>query len=218
MEVFVAVTSGDRKVFIETAESVLKNTHVLRDHGHKVKVYFNFNDCQISRSRNLCSQLFLKSNADKMISVDWDIGFDDDAMLKLVSRNVDWVTGQYPQKIKDLERYSCCIKTDEGGYPVVKDGLMQATMTAIGFSCLTRKVFDDIIASGQVKMDHTGLYNFTDIGMIEPDNNNWYGEDVALCNRWARTGGEMWIEPDINFTHTGLVQFTGNMHRHFLQK
>jgi hypothetical protein len=218
MNIFIAVTSGDRKIFIETAEAVLKNSHILRDSGHTVKVYFNFNDCQISRSRNLCSHLFLKSGADKMVFVDWDVGFDDDAMLKLVNRDKEFVVGVYPCKLQGDEKYPCIINSDNTGRPVVKDGLVQADMVPVGLGCLSRSVFEKILTSDQVRQDHIGMYNFFDLGMVYPDDNMWYGEDIVFCRRWQKAGGEMWIEPNINFTHTGLIQFKGNMHEYLLKQ
>lgn len=42
-------------------------------------------------------------------------------------------------------------------------------------------------------------------------NAQFWGEDYWFCMRWKEQGGEIWVDPDITFTHTGSKQYSGRL-------
>ncbi len=39
----------------------------------------------------------------------------------------------------------------------------------------------------------------------------WWGEDYAFCHKWQALGGQIWIDPDILFTHSGRNSWTASL-------
>jgi hypothetical protein len=60
--------------------------------------YFLANDALITRARNYIVKVFFKTDADYLLFIDSDIGFDAAQVLDMVSENVDVIGGIYPKK------------------------------------------------------------------------------------------------------------------------
>jgi hypothetical protein len=60
--------------------------------------YFLANDALITRARNYIVKVFLKTDADYLLFIDSDIGFDASQVLDMVNENVDVIGGIYPKK------------------------------------------------------------------------------------------------------------------------
>lgn len=41
--------------------------------------------------------------------------------------------------------------------------------------------------------------------------NQFWGEDLFFCDRWAALGERIWIDPDIDFQHSGKKAYRGNL-------
>jgi hypothetical protein len=88
----------------------------------------------------------------------------------------------------------------------------------MGFCRINQTVFKELITRGGIREDSEGLYNFFDTGSIFPEENTWYGEDTAFLRRWRDIGGEIWVEPDINFCHQGIKEYKNNLHEYLSGK
>jgi hypothetical protein len=210
MKIFIAVTAYGDKIFTECALSILRNSHVLRDMGHTVMPFFYGSDCYLDRGRNVCVFKFLETDCTDMFFVDSDVGFDQDAMLKMINHDKDIVAGAYPYR--NVIGFPVCIYAGADKRPLVEENskLIKAGLITMGMTRIRRDVFETMIEKKVVKKDNFNLYNFFNVGMVFPDDNQWYGEDVVFCKRWQSIGGELWIEPNINFTHTGNREHKGN--------
>lgn len=215
MHIFLAITGYDGKIYGKCSESILKNCINLLQHGHKVMPYYN-NDLYIDRSRNFCVDLFLDQDCDAIVFIDSDLAFDDDAILKLIEHDKSIVAGAYRYK-----------KTEED-YPVTLDfsrennckeeatGLVYVKRAPTGLMKINRKVFEEMIDCYKMKHDEREIYSFFETGMIFDNDNNWYGEDTAFCKKWTDLGGEIFVEPRVNFTHIGSQEFSGNYHEYLM--
>jgi hypothetical protein len=176
-------------------------------------------------ARNTLVAMFMKDiDATDLFFIDADVGFDASAVLKLLGRQEDIVAGIYPLK-KDVEGYPVEIKRVDG-VPVGQDDLVEADFLPTGFMRIKRKVFDAMqeaypelkYKSGIVDVSNSDVkevYDFFNMGAI--GSSAWTTEDFAFCQRWRDVGGQLWIMPDIDFTHTGNKAFTGNFHQYLLQ-
>ena len=41
------------------------------------------------------------------------------------------------------------------------------------------------------------------------EDGHYYSEDWLFCHRWAKMGGETWVDVSINLTHTGIEDYRG---------
>jgi hypothetical protein len=219
MDIFIAIPSYDGKVISQGVESLLKNTHILRDSGHNVKTFFYNGNCYIARARNLCVKVFLESDCTDMIFVDTDIAYDDDAMLKLIKYDKDVVGGVYPLKQKELDFPAMLVFDKETNNCKEEDtGLVEVSALPTGLLRINRTVFERMILLFHMKPDHEDCYSFFDTGMIFPDDNTWYGEDIAFCKRFKFIDGRMFIEPNITFRHYGSYSWIGNYHEWLMSR
>lgn len=216
MNLFIAIPSFDGKLTMPCAEGLLKAVNVLRDEGHQVMTYFHPGNVYIAAARNVCVYYFLKSPCDDLIFIDSDVGFDKDAISKLLVHDRDLIAGIYPNK-QDRVKYPMLLNfSKQNNCKEEETGLVYADMVPTGFMRIKRSVFERMAAHYDMKKSHEEMYSFFDTGMIFEDDNTWYGEDVAFCKRWRDMGGEMFIEPRINFTHTGTKHWKGNLHEYLM--
>ena len=217
MYIFIAVISFE-KIYPETVLSLVHNTHVLRDSGYKILPYIHSGDCYLDRARNTCATLFLQTDCTDIIYVDSDISFEKDTMLRLLKYDKDIVVGAYPYR-----------SDEKLGFPVIlqagqcKDeetGLAKAQSVTIGMGRIKRSVFERMKDYYKILKDQFDIYSFFDTGQrfLCRGDNTWYGEDNYFCMRWREMGGEMFIAPDMNFTHIGNKKFNGNFLKYIEEK
>lgn len=221
-KIFLAVPVGSGTITYDCAESILRNTHILRDNGIEVVPYFKPSHIYVDRERNLCIKAFLESDCNEMVFIDSDVSFEDNSLLKLLKHDKDIVGGVYPFRKDNEDDYPVVIRFNEqNNCKEEETGLVYADMIPTGFMRIQRRVFDRILEdssdkSYSVVKDHEGVYTFFRTGILFPDDNTWYGEDVAFCKKWRMMGGELFVEPRITFYHTGMKQFKGNYHEHLM--
>ncbi len=109
-----------RKLFVATPKyggqcggmytrSICDLTALCVKYGIEVRSYFLFNESLITRARNYCVDEFLRSDAEHMLFIDSDIGFNPQdviAMMALQSPEspYDVIAGPYPKKCITWEK------------------------------------------------------------------------------------------------------------------
>lgn len=225
MKVFFAIPSysgvKDEK-FLDSLERTLKHC---QENGIETALSILQGCCYVQMARIKLLNDFLKSDADKLFFLDDDLEWDCKDALKLIQMNDDFTAGIYPYK-KDYEDYPVVINVNEDFTPVVRaDGCISGALVPTGFLCVSRSAINKLIAAYPEKKftDHAGTDKEVELYDLFPqgvDSGRWVGEDYAFCKLWTRTGGQIWINPNITFNHHDRlknVNHTGNYHE-FLMK
>jgi len=219
MNIFIAIVSRSGSSSVFCADSIIKNTHHLRDIGHNVSIYYHVGNIYIDVARNICVQKFLETDCSDFVFIDDDVAFDDDAISKLLLYDKDIIAGVYPFKQDSLE-FPAHIKFDDITNNCMEEstGLVTATMVPTGFMRIKRAALEKIVNYYNLKKDKNGKYHFFKTGVLFENDDRWYGEDPYFCKQWVAMGGELFIVPDINFVHTGIKHFTGNFHNYLSER
>jgi hypothetical protein len=225
-KIFIAITSYESKITTKCAEALLCNIETLKEAGHEVQTYFHSGDAYIARARNYCATIFLHTKFTDLVFIDCDVGFEKSDILKLFKHDLEVVAGVYPYRTDDPDiiggkiPFPITLKFDLHTNNCLdeKTGLVSAFTVPMGFCRINRTVFKELIDKGSVSEDSHNLYNFFDTGSIFNAENTWYGEDTAFCRRWREIGGEIWVEPDINFIHQGIKEYKNNLHEYLSRK
>jgi glycosyltransferase involved in cell wall biosynthesis len=78
-------------------------------YGIEIRSYFLFNESLITRARNYCVDEFLRSNADHLLFIDSDIGFNPQDVIAMMALQTpeseyDVIAGPYPKKCITWEK------------------------------------------------------------------------------------------------------------------
>jgi len=110
-----------RKLFIATpmyggqcagmfARSVADLSALCAAHGIPLQMYFLFNESLITRARNYCVDEFMRSDAEHLMFIDSDIGFNPQDIIALMALQTnepdkyDIIGGPYPKKCISWEK------------------------------------------------------------------------------------------------------------------
>lgn len=202
------------------------------------------NDALITRSRNTLVSSFLNETAaTHMLFIDADISFEPDAVLRLLRSNKDVVGAMYPIKDYDWEQASTAPSSSETypqaamryvGTPIPGrsaewDGACStAYYIGTGMMLIKRSVVEKMIAA-YPELRYTGIHAFHRDKrpqlpqyalfecLIDNETGLYLSEDYAFCERWRRLGGKLWLDTEIQLTHTGPYRFAGNPGPRFQQ-
>lgn len=214
----------DVKGFSPYILSMFQTVYALARH---TKVDFEFNelsgDSYVWRARNLLAERFLHSDATHLIFLDSDQGWSLEAIMRLIKADGDVVGGAYPSK-NNWEHYSVCVYTDENGIPETNaEGLIRAQKVPTGFMKIKREVFERLKKAYPENWyweggDTSSLRKMYDyFGHLTLDHVK-LGEDISFCKRFEMIGGELWVEPRCDISHTGSKTWTGNYHKFLLKQ
>ncbi len=194
-------------------------------------------DALITRARNSVVTQFLdKPAATHLMFIDADIGFDAEAVFRMLDFDKDVVGGIYPAKNID---WNLVQKASEEKHPDLRAASMnyvvgfenrqriesvgpyaRARYIGNGFMLIKRRVFEvmkekypelryeRINANPDIHRGSPNRYAFFEC-MI--DGEGFYlPEDYTFCKRWTDTGGEIWADIASKLTHLGPYSFVGD--------
>lgn len=207
MRVFIGIPAYDAKVGVATVQALLSETAILDGLGHECGVGFVGGCSLITHARNDLARGFLASGFDKLAMIDADVSWEPGSLVRLLHHNVDLVGGAYPYK------------REPESYPVTwlpsrerVDGMIEVEALPGGFMVITRAALERVVEAFPDRRYRHGddqFYAFFDAPFRE---GRLFGEDNAFCDLWRKTGGKVWLDPDLTLTHTGGdPAFTGRI-------
>jgi hypothetical protein len=223
MKLFIAIPCHDGKPLAECSQSIVENATRLITLGYEVCVYYHSRNIYLDQARNYCVHKFLNSDCTDLIFIDSDVSFKPDSIEKLLKHDKDIIGGIYPLKQDELQFPTEIKFNEENNCKEESTGLVYSTMVPTGFLRIKRNVFDRLIESDterkkyRIQKDQNDVYTFFNTGILF-DDNKWRGEDVAFCKYWLEIGGELFIEPDITFNHTGTKHWEGNFYNYLMSR
>lgn len=168
----------------------------------KPTLYIHAHCSIVSRARNLILAQFLASDCDVLVTIDDDIAWDGDELLRLIAHEGDMVAGIYRPK-EDAERYHCRLVNP---LAVPDGGLLEADRVPAGFLKLTRACVEKMRKT-YVHLayfdPHSPTKEAHDLFSFVVEDHAFWGEDYTFCRRWRSIGGRIWVDPDMTLHHVG---------------
>ena len=165
--------------------------------GYKVEFQFFFG-YQVDQIRNLIAKW--GEHYDYLFSVDSDISFDKDTLVKMLAHDVDIVSGLYIQRIPGTHSLEIYEASNNGGsrripFVKVKDTpFLEIVGCGMGCALIKGKVFREV-----------GYPQYTYHSAL--DHNNTLSEDVDFCRKARAKGFKIWADTTIRCKHTGNSTF-----------
>ncbi len=171
--------------------------------------------CYLDQVRDLIAKQFLESDATDLLFIDADLGWDAEAVVRIVQAEGDIVAGLYPFKM-DTESYPVRVPVDADGKVGSKGGMVVLDGAPTGFLRIRREALEKMIAahpeweveSYDARTEKTKTYYH--LFRCEQEGKQWWGEDYNFCRKWIAMGGEVLGLPNITFHHVGRKAWTGN--------
>jgi hypothetical protein len=195
-------------------------------------------DSLITRARNNIVANFLDTpDATHLMFIDADIGFEPEALHRLLRLDEDLVAGRYPVKVRDWPKIrETMAKSPDAplesaglhyvGQPCdlpeleTRDGFCTGTYAGTGFLLIKRAVIERMVLAypetkyksmqtfPRPKTESDNQYNLFDC-MIDPATGVYLSEDFTFCHRWRKIGGKLWLDTQSKLVHVGSHEFHG---------
>ena len=151
--------------------------------------------------------------------LDDDIGWPAQKVIEFLERPEPVLAGIYPLKSDDIN-FPVELKADvTTGKLIERDGLVAALSVPTGFLRFKRHVIERIAKiSAPFKdqsPDGTPTEHLEMFRMGRAADSWWWGEDYYFSRAWVDgLDGELWVDPNIPFTHRGSKAWKGNLSDH----
>jgi|SRR5579863_699861 len=208
--VLFATPALHHSVCLEYLDSWTRTLVKLVEAGIPFGSLYRGGDPYLSKVRSKLATDFLRKfpQASDFFFIDDDVGWPAEKVIEFIRRPEGVLAGIYPKKSDELDFPVHLIADTATGKLIEReDGLLRAFKVPTGFLRIKRWVLEEMTKISGIfydtEHDHSvGEYsNIFEMG-VAPDR-WWTGEDYAFAQKWVDMGGEVWIDPDIQFTHRG---------------
>lgn len=207
MKVFVGIPAYDGKVHIGTATSLATEAALAAKVGVDLRLSFQPGMSLVHAARNIIVANFLDSDCDRLVFIDADTGWPPGAVITLAARPQAIIAGACRRR-KEPEDYAVYWADDI----TLTDGLIEVWGIGAAFMAISRGALEhlrDATPERAYEVEGRPVHGFFDSPVC--DGRLW-GEDVAFCRSWRKTGGKVWIDPTIELQHLeGLQTFSGTL-------
>ncbi len=176
----------------------------------------------IDKVRSKLATQFLKDFpfATHLFFLDDDVGWlgYEHKVIEFVERNADIICGVYPKKQETIDWPVELLAEPGTGELIEQDGLLMSGGAGAGFMCIARRVLERLAedCGTFIEQDASGEwkeYYFLFRKGLGPDGHYW-GEDYCFLFNARHVGFQVWVDPDIKFTHRGQKKWTGRLADH----
>jgi len=221
--------------------SVLPLSFTLAGMGDSMFYPSIHNESIITRARDaLVYDMLQQKDADGILFVDADTGFDPIAVAEMIHSGKDFIGAIYPKKAinweqvrtaalngeEDLERYTGYFTGVVPANQEIKiTEPMEVQRVGTGLVYISRRVFEELAPSCRKYKDitqHLGkkvereLTQFFDMQFDE--HGELLGEDYYFCKRWTDIGGKIYAAPWVDTVHYGTYGFSGSFAQTIMRK
>lgn len=237
----IVTPSHDGKFFFNYVNSLLNFYQQALANGLPVQFLLMQGESLITRARNNCVAQFLANPEwTHLVWIDSDIGFQPEAIFRLLLSDYDIAAGVYPLKTDHwpedglpegmtaqqfsnmYQRYTVNARNKDNAekleFNIQEDGFLELSEAPTGMMCIKRDVFLRMMAQYpelQYVPDSLGL---VDQGlhyrffdvMVDPDTKRYLSEDYYFCRLWENMGGKVYVDALSNLTHQGTKVYSGN--------
>lgn len=217
--VIFATPCYDHRVCYEFLKSSLETEWALNARGIARGYIGRGGDQFIAKVRNKIVTEFLKNYpmATHLFFLDDDIGWPPGKVIEFLDRPEDIIAGIYPKKQENRD-FPVELEADAfSGSLVERDGLVKARGVPTGFMRIKRRVLEKMAeVSGTFReMDADGTWGeYYEIFRCGVMNGEFNGEDYIFCQNAMAMGFEIWVDPNIPFTHRGNKKWADNLSLH----
>lgn len=211
---FIGTPAYEGKVHVQYAMSMLDTCEILRALNYNPMVRVPVGGSLLVADRNRILQMFWESEAEYLLCVDSDLGFDARVLLKMMkdmeNENIEFIAGVYPSR--DAKGFNFRPFVEEDGRIVMdeKTKLLKMEYVPAGFMLLkrdvVRKLHDKFPELYYTPKDpRNGSESAYCIFDTEVWEGEFWGEDYVFCRRVREAGVDIWVDPLIQFNHAGVV-------------
>ena len=209
-KVFIATPAYQGKVHVQYALALNDTCTLLRMHGFEVTIRMPVGGSLLVADRNRLVQMFWDSGCDYMLCVDSDLGWDPNAVMRLIEADKDVSGGVYPTRDKSGFNFRPAVEPS-GKIVMCKDTLLlQMEYIPSGFLLIKRNVIATLrdkypelyYCPKDVNTDQTSGYCFFNTEVYDGE---FWGEDYVFCRRLREAGFDIYVDPLIEFDHAGTV-------------
>lgn len=205
--------------------------------GRGVKVNtIHHSMAEVARSRNIIATHFWENTQfTHLLFVDSDMSFEPQVVGALIQAEKPFVGMVYPKRKLDLERLVTAARRyqDMGSILAaamdfvvvpgsetadVEEGRCKVDGIGMGLCLLERRVFADLLKTGQIREDHAGgvvgRHTGPTLGFFDPipSDTGVMPEDLSFCRRWRELcGGEVWAVLDQEVGHVGTMVYSAKV-------
>lgn len=175
-------------------------------------------NCHVDDGRNTLVRDFLESSCDMLIFLDADLRWNLEDLIRLINYEQDVVAGIYPLKQKE-DNYP--VRFLPGEIWADNSGLIEVEAVPTGFLKIRRNVLEKLAKDAPGFSGKTDNPNKRKIPLIFErtlEGSTRWGGDYTFCRKWRETGGKIYIDPEMNFAHEGMGEWTGSLGNHLRNK
>lgn len=235
--VYLATPCYGGLVNIFFLRSVLALQAACEARGVGLHVELLSNDPLITRARSRLAARFLKHpSATHFLFVDADIGFEPQAVFRLLDSGKPVAGGVCPLKQIDWDKVRAAAQAGAAdlmaksvGYVVrfiptadnsvsVEDDLAKVAYVGTGFLMISRAALQQVTdAHPELTADlsavdpEAGETVMVFDTIVDPRNGQQLSEDYAFLRRWNDLGGEVWADVASRFVHVGHAAYAGSL-------
>ena len=171
-------------------------------------------DSLVTRARNLLTNEFLKSPCTHLMWIDADIGWEPEAIWRMMDSGKDIVVGVYPKKCLPISWPMNFLRQEQNEpLPTCPDtNFIRVKDAPTGFMLIRREVIERLIgrhpewsckfSGGDNPVWGNALWE----AFIDADQ-MYLSEDFGFCRRAQAEGFEVWIDPTCTLSHTGAATY-----------
>jgi hypothetical protein len=205
MKLLIATPSYEGKLTIDYTSSLLLTSLLLKKEGYEFGTLINRCGTLLVAERNAIIRTFIESDYTHILCVDYDIGWNAQDVLEMISYDLEFVAGVYPSRKQMMYTFRPFFKEDKS--LIINDqGLVSMQYVPAGFMLIRKSAFEKIIekfpeiryeSKDPELVDAQGWVFFN----TELFEGEFWGEDYVFCRKAIQAGVEIWTNPQFIFKH-----------------
>lgn len=227
IKLFIATPAYGHTVNTCYMNSILKFVKAAQNHetlNISVSMHLQPGIALITQARNNCVSNFLNSDCTHMLFIDSDIGFEPEAIFRLINKDVPLCLTPYPVKGygKNNELQFIMHFKKEETIRIEEDGFIEVEAGPTGFMMMKRELFDTLIEmypnkktfnrqliDAEITSMDKNWYTFFECTQ-DPDS-GYLGEDISFCKLWTKINGKIYADIKTSLIHFGAHVFEGSL-------
>ena len=208
-KLFIGTPAYEGKVHVQYAMSLLDTCELLKAEGYEPIVRIPVSGSLLVADRNRLIEMFWQSDADYMLCVDSDLGWNPWSLLKLLKSKKEFAAGVYPTR--QGHGFTFRPETESDGKIVMcpETKLLKMQYIPAGFMLFSRAVIAKLrnkypelyYSPKDPRSNKESAFCFFDTEVWEGE---FWGEDYVFCRRVRGAGIDIWVDPLIEFDHAGV--------------